>query len=93
MFTIPTRKDILALDRPDVRHGLSVPIVYERVPVEQTNWEYHVLTVDAREEGLPDVAVLNELGNQGWLMVGALDQGATGRSSLVHYYFVRQQTK
>jgi hypothetical protein len=93
MFTTSLHKAIHSSDQPDVRHAMSVPIVYERVPVEPASWEYHVLTVDAREEDLPDVAQFNELGRQGWLMVGAVDQGATGRSSLIHYYFVRQIAK
>jgi len=93
MFTTSIHKAIRSAEQPDVRRAMSVPIVYERVPVEPANWEYHVLTVDAREEGLPDVAHLNELGRQGWLMVGTVDQGATGRSSQIHYYFVRQLTK
>jgi hypothetical protein len=66
-------------------------MVYENVRVELANWEYHVLTIDAREETLPDAARLNELGREGWLLVGIVDQGATGRSSLIHYYFVRQK--
>jgi len=93
MFTTSLHKTIRSSDQLDVRHSMSVPIVYERVPLEPASWEYHVLTVDAREEGLPDVAQLNELGRQGWLMVGTVDQGATGRGSLIHYYFVRQLTK
>ena len=76
-------------EQPNVHHTLPVPMVYERVPIELARWEYHVLTIDAREEALPDVARLNELGRAGWLLVGVLDQGATGRSSLVQYYFVR----
>ena len=93
MFTTSLYSSKHMLEQPDVRRPLSVPMVYERVPIEPASWEYYVLTIDAREEALPDVTQLNELGRQGWLMVGVLDQGATGRSSLVHYYFVRQQTK
>jgi len=78
-------------EQPDVRRALPLPMVYEDVPVEPARWEYHVLSVDAREEGLPDAAQLNELGRDGWLLVGVLDQGATGKSSLVYYYFVRQR--
>lgn len=75
----------------DVRFAVPVPMVYENVPLEPVRWEYRVLTIDAREEGLLNTEQLNELGSAGWLLVGMLDQGATGRSSLVHYYFVRQQ--
>ncbi len=61
--------------QPDVQPVLHVPTVYESVPVELPRWEYQTM---------------NELGQEGWLLVGVLDQGATGRSSQVHYYFVRQ---
>ncbi|HET7637231.1 MAG TPA: hypothetical protein VFK47_00685 [Ktedonobacteraceae bacterium] len=61
--------------------------------VEPVSWEYRVLTVDTREEDLPDAVQLNELGAQGWLLMGVLDQGATGKSSRVHYYFVRQKSE
>lgn len=105
-------------EQKDVHSSIHVPMVYERVPVEPVHWEYRVLTVDAREEDLPDAARLNELGAEGWLLVGVLDQratgrssidnenewtrasinrlvdqGGTGRSSLVHYYFVRQRSE
>jgi hypothetical protein len=105
-------------EQKDVHSSIHVPMVYERVPVEPVHWEYRVLTVDAREEDLPDAARLNELGAEGWLLVGVLDQRATGRSSidnenewtrasinrlvdqgvsgrssLVHYYFVRQRSE
>lgn len=105
-------------EQKDVHSSIHVPMVYERVPAEPVRWEYRVLTVDGREEDLPDAARLNELGAEGWLLVGVLDQGvtgrssvdvenewtraeinrlveqgATGRSSLVHYYFVRQRSE
>lgn len=76
--------------QPDVQPSLHMPMVYESVPVEQPTWDYQVLSVDAKEEGLLTVERLNELGKEGWLLIGMLDQGATGRSSQVHYYFVRQ---
>ncbi len=86
---LSSRINNLLSEQPNVHHTLPVPMVYERVRVEPASWEYHVLTVDVREDALPDVARLNELGREGWLLVGVLDQGATGRSSLVHHYFVR----
>jgi hypothetical protein len=67
-------------------------MVYENVPIAPTHWEYRVLTIDLREEGLPDAALLNELGGEGWLLVGVLEEkAADGRSAKVHYYFVRQK--
>src|SRR2546430_9654809 len=65
----------------DVQSAVHVPMVYERVPSEPAHWEYRVLTVDTREEDLPDAVQLNELGAQGWLLVGILNQGARGRNS------------
>lgn len=72
----------------DVRPALPIPMVYEHVPIDPIHWEYRVLHVDTREKALPDVAQLNELGDQGWLLVGVLNIG-DGRH--VQYYFVRQQ--
>ncbi len=68
--------------QPDVRPSMPMPIVYENIPVTPTLWEYRVLTIDMREEGLPDAALLNELGGEGWLLVGILEQkAAEGRST------------
>ncbi len=61
--------------------SLHVPMVYEQVTVEPVHWEYRVLTVDTREEDLPDAVQLNELGAQGWLLVGILNQGVKGRNA------------
>ncbi len=68
-------------DQGNVPGSLHVPMVYEQVTVEPAHWEYRVLTVDTREEDLPDAVQLNELGAQGWLLVGLLNQGARGRNS------------
>jgi hypothetical protein len=55
-------------------------MVYEQVTVEPVHWEYRVLVVDTREEDLPDIVQLNELGALGWLLVGILEQRLTGRN-------------
>ncbi len=68
-------------DQGNVPGSLHVPMVYEQVTVEPAHWEYRVLTVDTREEDLPDAVQLNELGAQGWLLIGILNQGARGRNS------------
>jgi hypothetical protein len=65
-------------------------MVYESVPVDPLRWEYRVLHVDTREEALPDATQLNELGNQGWLLVGVLNAGDDRH---VQYYFVRQRSE
>lgn len=77
-------------EQANVRYTLPIPMVYENVRMEPVSWEYHVLTIDTREEALPDVARLTELGREGWLLVAVLDQAASGRGSLVQYYFVRR---
>jgi hypothetical protein len=80
--------------QPDVRPSMPMPMVYENVPITPTHWEYRVLASDTREEGLPDAALLNELGGEGWLLVGVLEQkAADGRRTTVNYYFVRQKTE
>jgi hypothetical protein len=71
--------DLLS-DQKDVRFSVPIPMVYESVQPEPVRWEYRVLTIDTREEDLPTTDLLNELGNQGWLLVGILDQRTTGRS-------------
>ncbi len=68
-------------------------MVYEDTPLDPIRWEYRILTIDANEKALPDAERLNELGHEGWLLNGVLNQGSTGDVSLVHYYFVRQITK
>lgn len=66
---------------------LPVPMVYETVPDEPLRWEYRTLAIDSREQDLPSVTELNELGSQGWILVGVLNT----EKHVVHYYFVRQQ--
>ncbi|TMC23606.1 MAG: hypothetical protein E6J34_02285 [Chloroflexi bacterium] len=75
---------------PDVRPSVHIPTVYESVATEPSHWEYHVLTIDAREQALPDSSQLNTLGQEGWILVSILDESVNGRGSKVHYYFVRK---
>lgn len=77
----------------DVQPTLHVPMVYETVPYSAPRWEYRVLSVDTREENLPDQAYLNELGAQGWMLVSVLDQRRSESGSIVHYYFALQQSE
>lgn len=74
----------------DVQPTLHVPMVYENVAASPQKWEYHVLSVDTREEELPAEAHLSELGAQGWLLVGVLSQSPETRGR-VYYYFARQK--
>ena len=69
------------------RSALFIPRVYESAAAP--SWEYHVMSVDPREEELPGEEQLNELGQSGWLLIGMLDERATGKGSHVYYYFTR----
>ena len=64
-------KTILA-EQKDVHAFPPVPMVYESVPAAPLKWEYHVLSIDLREYDLPSVDELNELGEQGWVLVSVL---------------------
>jgi hypothetical protein len=88
-FTTSTWKPFAGQN--DVQAGLHVPMVYENVPSQPQTWEYRIVSVDTREEALPDTAQLNELGNQGWLLVGVLEQKVHENHSRINYYFVRQK--
>jgi hypothetical protein len=65
-------------DQGNVPGSIHVPMVYEQLPVEPVHWEYHVMVVDTREMDVSDTAQLNELGAQGWLLVGILNQSTIG---------------
>ena len=93
-------------EQKDVRMFPPVPMVYETMPAEPLQWEYHVLVVDPREGMLPDIETLNQLGNAGWLLVGSMraetsfnpfdELGSVGRlrdgeRQKMYYYFVRQK--
>ena len=75
----------------DDRVSLPLPMVYEQLPVELPRWEYRVMSIDTREEALPDAALLNESGAEGWSLVGVLEQRTSGNGSIVFYYFIRQK--
>ena len=60
--------------------SLHVPMVYEQMPLEPVRWEYYVLTIDTREMDVPDATQLNKLGDQGWLLVGTLNQSVKGKN-------------
>ncbi len=79
--------------QPDIHAPLHIPMVYESVPVTPVRWEYLVLAVNTREEELPDVAQLNDLGARGWLLVGMLEQKSGRESGPVYYYFVRPRAE
>src|SRR5918911_926999 len=68
-FTLSSR---YFFGQKDVQYSLPVPMVYEQVSAEPITWEYRVLTIDTREEPLPDDEQLNELGTKGWIGRGPI---------------------
>jgi hypothetical protein len=77
-ITMPFRIGNGLSEQGNVPGNLHVPMVYEQLPVDPVRWEYHVMIVDTREMDVPDSTQLNELGVQGWLLVGILDQRSLG---------------
>jgi hypothetical protein len=88
MLTYP--QSTLLAEYPGGRPQAFVPTVYEDSVAQPLRWKYHVLTVDTREQDLPSETTLNELGQEGWILVGLLDERATGRGAKVYYYFACQ---
>lgn len=84
---VPTTSRPRMTEKPEGRSMSYVPMVYEKFEPTPTRWEYHVLTVDTREQELPDAIQLNELGSKGWILVNVVDLPT---SSFVYFYFVRQ---
>ncbi len=75
---------------PEVRSSAFVPMVYEQVKREPVRWEYHVLTIDLREEAAVGAERLNALGTEGWILAGVLDERKGENGQRIHYYFMRQ---
>lgn len=85
----------------DVRSAIPMPMVYEDVPLIPAQWEYRVWTIDTREEAPLTVEQLNEMGSDGWLLIGVLNMPGSSvpegsvpkrrQETPVHYYFVRQK--
>jgi hypothetical protein len=63
------------------------PIVFEAAA--QPKWEYHVISIDPREEPPLDEARLTELGQDGWLLAGIIGTPGGDRVTRITYYFVR----
>lgn len=84
---VPTTSRPRMTEKPEGRSMSYVPMVYEKSEPTPIRWEYHVLTIDTREQALPDATALNELGSKGWILVNVVDLPT---SSVVSFYFVRQ---
>lgn len=90
MFFTPSVGHAPRLAGPEVRSSLPIPTIYEQPPLKQVQWQYHLVTINTKEDALPDAEKLNELGREGWILVSVVDERATGSGSCVYYYFVRQ---
>ncbi|GAC1656002.1 MAG: hypothetical protein NVS4B12_28540 [Ktedonobacteraceae bacterium] len=84
---VPTTSRPRMTEKPEGRSMSYVPMVYEKFEPTPTRWEYHVLTVDTREQELPDAIQLNELGSKGWILVNVVNLST---NTFVYFYFVRQ---
>lgn len=91
MFIIPHHTQMSS--GPEVRPSLPIPTVYEQLPSRPERWEYHVLSLETEEAPFLAPDQLNVLGREGWIMVGLLDERATGRGTKVHYYFMRHASE
>jgi hypothetical protein len=89
LVTKPYYHTSVAENQPG-KPSVFIPTIYEKETPQAPRWEYHVLVIDPYEGTLPDAEKLNALGREGWILVGVLDERATGRGSQVYYYFTRQ---
>lgn len=64
------------------------PIVFERA--DPARWEYHVVTIDPREDEPLNEEALARLGSDGWLLANILTLPDGQIISRIYYYFVRQ---
>lgn len=81
------RPTIFDADLPYSGMPAPLPIVYE--PAEPAQWEYHVVSIDPREDEPLDETALAALGADGWLLAGILPSPAGEPKARIHYYFVR----
>lgn len=88
MFVLP-HHSIRTSSNADVHSSLPIPTVYEQLPSRPARWEYQVLSLETAETPFLDTEQLNALGKDSWMLVGLLDERATGRGTKVHYYFMR----
>lgn len=74
-------------DQPLGGHSLPMPVVFEAAPPQR--WEYHVVTIDPREENPLAEDRLAALGQDGWLLAGILHFPTAATPTRITYYFVR----
>ena len=78
---------ILDMGLPFSGASAPLPIIYE--PADPAQWQYHVVSIDPREDEPLDETALAALGAEGWLLAGILPQPTDAPSARVYYYFVR----
>lgn len=88
MFMQRPIKGFLMEKQESTNSPAFIPMVYEEA--QAARWEYKVLTIDPREESLPDEQHLSALGKESWALIGLLDERSSGKGNKVHYYFMRQ---
>ena len=66
-----------------------MPIIYEKVPIEPTRWEYRCLIIDPQREDVPREEELNKLGADGWALAGVLDQSRSASQPFIYFYLIR----
>jgi hypothetical protein len=75
------------LNAEGARSGpLSMPVVFDEVGPQR--YEYHVVSLDPREDEPLDETALQALGKEGWLLAGILPP-ADGAAKRIVYYFLR----
>ena len=67
--------------------SLPMPVVFDEVGPQR--YEYHVVSIDPREDEPLDESALQALGKDGWLLAGILPPTEGGSSKRLVYYFVR----
>jgi hypothetical protein len=65
---------------------LPTPVVFDTVEIPRQTWEYHIETLDLREDPILPAERLTALGHEGWLLAGIFHDAAHQR---LHYHFVR----
>ena len=66
---------------------LSMPVVFDEVGPQR--YEYHVVSIDPREDEPLDETALQALGKDGWLLAGILPLAEGSPTKRLVYYFVR----
>lgn len=74
-------------DQPQLGHSLPMPVVFEAAP--PARWEYHLVTIDPREEAPLAEDRLATLGDAGWLLAGVVHFPTSANPTRICYYFVR----